>query len=88
VHEHALMQDIVRKLEAVSEAEGGGRVVRVGVRLGALSHFTEPHFLEHFADATRGTCADGAAVEAVVETDTTAPHAQGVLVETVEVATG
>ena len=84
MHERALIEDVVRKLETVALEEGGRRVTRVCVRLGALSHFTPEHFREHFEDATRGTLAEGAEVDAVPEDDTTAPHADGVVVEAVE----
>ena len=85
MHERALMTDLVRQIEAVALAEDATRVTRVGVRLGALSHFTPEHFREHFDDASRGTMAEGAAVEAVLEEDLDAPHATGVVLETVEV---
>jgi len=85
MHERALMTDLVRQVEAVALAEGAARVTRVGVRLGALSHFTAEHFREHFEDASRGTMAEGAAVGAVLEQDLDAPHATGVVLETVEV---
>jgi hydrogenase nickel incorporation protein HypA/HybF len=85
MHERALMNDVIRELEAVARAEGARRVTRVGVRLGALSHFDEDHFREHFVDAARGTVAEGAAVDATVELDTTDPRAQDVVIETVEV---
>jgi hydrogenase nickel incorporation protein HypA/HybF len=60
-------------------------VVSVRVRLGALSRFTPEHFREHFADAVRGTVAEGAAVDAVLDGDVHAPGAQGVLLESVDV---
>jgi hydrogenase nickel incorporation protein HypA/HybF len=85
VHERALMRDVVAKLEDVARAEGAARVTRVGVRLGALSHFTPEHFREHFADASRGTTAEGAVVAAVVDPDPRAARAQDVVVESVEV---
>lgn len=85
MHERALMTDLVRRIEAVARAEHATRVARVRVRLGALSHFTPEHFREHFDDASRGTLAEGAAVEAVLEEDLDAPHATGVVLETVEV---
>jgi hydrogenase nickel incorporation protein HypA/HybF len=84
VHEKALMNDLMRKLEAEAEAEGGRRVTRIRVRLGALSHFTEAHFREHFEDAARGTLAEGAAVEAELSTDPTEPEAQGVVLESID----
>jgi hydrogenase nickel incorporation protein HypA/HybF len=86
MHEKALMDDLMAKILAVAEGEGGGRVVRIRVRLGALSHFTPEHFREHYDDAARGTLAEGAAIDAELETDFEAPGAAGVLLESVEVA--
>lgn len=85
MHEAALVRDVVRELQAVARRERAARVTRIRVRVGPLSHFTPEHFREHFADASRGTVAEGAAVDVEVGTDTADPHAQGVLVERVEV---
>ena len=85
MHEKHLTEDLVRRLEAIAAAEGGRRVTRINVRLGALSHFTPEHFREHFDDAAAGTVAEGAAVEAVLGTDPTEPGAQAVLLESVQV---
>ncbi len=85
MHEHALMNDLMRKIEAEAAAEGGGRVTRIRVRLGALSHFTAEHFREHFEDAARGTVAEGAEVETELRTDPTEPEAQGVVLESLDV---
>lgn len=85
MHERALMADVVREIQQVAELEGAERVVCVGVRLGSLSHFTPAHFREHFEDATRGTIAEGALVEAVVDEDLTSAHARDVVIERVEV---
>jgi hydrogenase nickel incorporation protein HypA/HybF len=86
MHEKALLDDLLRKILAVAEAEGGAPVVRVTVWLGALSHFTPDHFREHFVDASAGTLAEGAAVIATLDTDPADPRAQGVVLESVEVA--
>lgn len=85
MHERALMNDLMREIDAVARADGAGRVTRVSVRLGALSHFTPEHFREHFADASRGTLAEGAAVDAVLGEDLDDPRAAGVVLESVEV---
>ena len=66
MHERALMTDLMREIEGVARADGATRVTRVSVRLGALSHFTQEHFREHFVDASRGTLAEGAVVDAVL----------------------
>jgi hydrogenase nickel incorporation protein HypA/HybF len=86
VHERALMDDLVVKVLAVAEAERAVKVVRIRVRLGVLSHFTPEHFAEHWADASRGTVAEGSKVEATIDSDPTSEAAQGVVLESVEVA--
>ncbi len=83
MHEHAVMQDLMREIERASD---GVRVTRVRVRLGVLSHFTDEHFREHFADASRGTAAEGAAVLTTFDPDPTSPAAQGVVLESIDVA--
>jgi ribulose-5-phosphate 4-epimerase/fuculose-1-phosphate aldolase len=80
------MQDLMRRIESEAHAAGGARVTRVRVRLGALSHFTPEHFREHFEDASRGTVAEGAAVETEVRVDPTEREAQGVVLESIDVA--
>jgi hydrogenase nickel incorporation protein HypA/HybF len=85
MHEQALMKDVMRAIEEVALAGGAVRVTRVGVRLGALSHFSPAHFREHFVDASRDTIAEGAEVDAVVEQDIADPRARDVVLESVEV---
>jgi hydrogenase nickel incorporation protein HypA/HybF len=85
VHERALMDDLVRKVLAVAETERATSVSRIRVRLGALSHFTPEHFAEHWVDATRGTPAEGAEVDATLDDDLSGEAAQGVVLESVEV---
>jgi hydrogenase nickel incorporation protein HypA/HybF len=85
VHERVLMDDLVREVLAVAASEDAISVTRIRVRLGALSHFTPEHFVEHWVDATRGTLAEGAEVEATMDEDPLAEAAQGVVLESIEV---
>ena len=85
MHERALMEDLVRKVLAVADAEDASSVSRIRVRLGALSHFTPEHFVEHWVDASRGTLADGAEVDAAMDGSLDGAAAQGVVLESVEV---
>jgi hydrogenase nickel incorporation protein HypA/HybF len=85
MHEKALMDDLMREIDARARAERAARVTRIRVRLGALSHFTAEHFREHFELASQGTLAEGAAVEAELGTNPTEPHAQGVLLAELDV---
>ena len=85
MHERKLMDDLMGKIETELRAADASRVTVIRVRLGALSHFTEAHFREHFEDASRGTVAEGAVVEAELRTDPTEAEAQGVVLESIEV---
>lgn len=66
-------------------AEHGGKITGVRVRLGALAHISADHFREHFVQGTRGTCAESATLEIEVGEDINEPHAQEILLESVEV---
>lgn len=85
MHERALMRDVMARIEQVAAAAGAARVTKVTVRLGALSHLTVAHFDEHFVDAARGTIAEGAEVDAVVDGDIHSERARDVVLESVEV---
>ena len=85
MHEQALMRDLIRQVVGVADSEGAAAVTRVSVRLGALSHFTPEHFVEHWVDTSRGTLAEGAAVDAAMDERLDGEAAQGVVLESVEV---
>ena len=87
MHEASLMMGLMKKIETLAAAEGATRVVGVSVRLGALSHMSEEHFLEHFAQASAGTLAEDARLDISVSEDTQDPCAQDIVLESVEVET-
>ncbi len=87
MHEASLMANLMRRIESVAAAEGAARIVRVSVRLGALSHMSPEHFSEHFARASAGGIAAGAALDVVVGEDAKDSNAADVLLECVEVET-
>ena len=85
MHERKVIDDLVGELRRIEAREG--RVARIRVRLGALSHFTPEHFGEHYDDATRGTTLAGVEVDAVLSDDVDDATATGVVLESVDVAT-
>lgn len=85
MHEMSLMNDLMRKIAAAAGGDGC-RVTRVRVQLGALCNCSADHFREHFEHAAAGTVAQGAALEIVLGRDPAAPHAQDVLLESIEVS--
>lgn len=86
MHEASLMNDLMRKIEAVAREQNASKVLAVGVKLGALSHMSASHFREHFEVASQGTFAEGAELKIETLADTSDPHAQEILLESVEIA--
>jgi hydrogenase nickel incorporation protein HypA/HybF len=85
MHEASLMADLMHRIEELARAENGQRVVGVSVWLGALSHMSESHFVEHFERAAAGTLAEGAQLDVTVSTDTGHTNAQDLVLESIEV---
>lgn len=87
MHEASLMRDLMRRIETIAAEQGGGRIVKIDVWLGALSHMSEEHFREHFDQAAPGTPAEGAALAVTVSEDYRHPDAQGIVLQSVELET-
>ena len=68
MHERALMRDVMSRIEEIARQEGATRITRVDVRLGALSHFTADHFLEHYSKPPIRTKATHVANQAALRT--------------------
>jgi len=85
VHEATLMRALMRKIESVARDAGAERVTGIAVRLGALSHMSPEHFLEHFEVSSRGTLAAGASCRIETSDDPAEPGAQDILLLSVDV---
>ena len=85
MHEFSLINDLMWKIDAIAREQGARRVVGVKVRLGALSHISPDHFREHFGAAATGTIAEAARLDIETLREERDPHAQGILLDSVEV---
>ena len=79
------MSDLMGRIELIARSESAQRVVKVQVRIGALSHLSPDHFKEHFERVSIGTLAENAQLDIEVEQDVNSPHAQEVILESVEI---
>lgn len=84
MHEQSLMANLMKKIRTITQKEGATKVVGVKVKLGALAHISPDHFKEHFDEAVKGTCAEGAFLEVIALTDTEDPLAQEIILDSVE----
>lgn len=87
MHEASLMNSLMGKIQQLAEQEQAKQVTTVRVWLGALSHMSAEHFQEHFDHSSKGTMAEGAALDIEVSTDIADPNAQELLLRSIEVET-
>lgn len=85
MHEQSLMTDLMKKINAIALQQQAKKIVQVKIRLGALSHISADHFREHFSLAAEGSCAEQAQLDIEVMTDLNDPHAQEIILDSVEV---
>ncbi|MBL9152362.1 MAG: hydrogenase maturation nickel metallochaperone HypA [Verrucomicrobiales bacterium] len=84
MHELALINNLLAKIDSVVKSNGGGRAVAVGVWLGALSHLSKDRFADYFEMFSRGTVAEGAWLDIELSEDMDDPNAQQVLLKNIE----
>lgn len=85
MHERSLVADLLRKVEAIAREQHASKVSGVRVRIGALAHVSADHFRDHFTHAACTTVAEGARLETEMLIDITDPHAQEILLDSVEI---
>ena len=85
MHEASLIANLMRRIEAVAKVERARRIVAASVWLGALSHMSAEHFVEHFERAAAGTVAEGARLDVTVSDDLGDANAQNLMLESVAV---
>lgn len=85
MHEHGLINDLIKKIIALAEKEQAEKVTKVSVKLGALSHMSASHFKEHYDIASKGTIAEDAVIDAEESNDLYDPNAQVVVLKSIDV---
>jgi hydrogenase nickel incorporation protein HypA/HybF len=85
MHEAGLVKDLIRKVDAMVVSQGGKRAKTVKVRIGALSHLSGEHLRGHFEAAAQQTHAAGANLEWEMVEDLSDPHAQDIMLESLEI---
>jgi hydrogenase nickel incorporation protein HypA/HybF len=85
MHEASLMLSLMHRIDDIAKSEGGRRIVRVSIWLGALSHMSAEHFAEHFERAAAGTMAEGARLDVTVSDDPDHENAQDLMLKSVAV---
>ena len=85
MHELALINNLLAKIDTVVKSHGGRRAVSVEVWLGALSHLSKDRFAYYFEQFSRGTSAENAWLDIELSDDIDDPDAQQVLLRNIEV---
>lgn len=85
MHEQSLINALIKKIISLAEKEQAKQVTKVSVKLGALSHMSASHFKEHYDIAAKGTIAEHAIIDTEESTDIYDPHAQVVILKSIDV---
>jgi len=88
MHEEAILRDLIRKAEEVARREGGCRVTRIRLKVGARSHLAGPELEARWAHATAGTSLSAAKVELELSKDRSDPDAESVVLLSLDVDSG
>lgn len=84
-HELSLLSSVLARVNEIARSEGAACVTQVKVRLGALVPCSAEHLREHFTEFARGTVAEGADLVVEVQTDSVAPHADEVILDSLDI---
>ena len=87
MHETAWLTQLVRTVAAVARRDGARRVVGVTVRLGPSSTLSPEHLHDGFAEAARGTLAEGARLVITRIGDEAGPIDRGEVLDSIEIET-
>jgi hydrogenase nickel incorporation protein HypA/HybF len=85
MHEHSLIEALLNKILSLASDAGASKIVKVSVRLGALSQMSPTHLKEHFGEASRGTIAENAEIDAEESSDVHDPHAPFVFLKGIDI---
>ena len=85
MHEFSLMSNLLSKIDQIVKDNNAEKAVKVKVTIGAMAHISAEHFTEHFVHGTKGTVAEGAQLDVVMNEDENDPHAAEILLESVDV---
>jgi hydrogenase nickel incorporation protein HypA/HybF len=87
MHETTWIADVVQTVAAVARRDGAKRVVGVTVRLGPSSVLSPEHLRERFADAARGTLAEGAWLATTQVGEEVGPIERSEVLDSIEIET-
>jgi hydrogenase nickel incorporation protein HypA/HybF len=85
MHEASYMKGLMQQLQSIAEEHQAKQITGLRVKVGALTHFSKEHFIEHFVQAAQGTLAEGAKVEVELLDDESAPHALDIILDQCEI---
>jgi hydrogenase nickel incorporation protein HypA/HybF len=87
MHEIAWLDELVQTVASVARRQNAKRVVGVTVRLGPWSVLSPENLSELFADAVRGTIAEGARLTVTTVGEEVGPIERGEVLDSVEIET-
>ncbi|MCX6107010.1 MAG: hydrogenase/urease maturation nickel metallochaperone HypA [Proteobacteria bacterium] len=87
MHEFSIMNNLMNQIRELANHEGGGRIVGVKVRFGALSGMSSEHFREHFIAIADHSIGSGVVLHMESSQDIYDPNATAIVLDGIEIET-
>lgn len=85
MHEFSLMNGLLENINNIAKQQNAKKVVKIMIKLGALTNISAGHFREHFEEAAKNSIAENAELNIEEATDIYAKEAQDILIKEIEV---
>jgi hydrogenase nickel incorporation protein HypA/HybF len=83
--DNSFIKEFIQRVELAARQQGAKRITAVNVKLGARCQINANYLTFHFLLASQGTLAEGAQLHIQAVPDPKDPHAQDLILESVEV---
>ena len=85
MHESSMMNNLINQIIELANHEGGGRIVSVKVRFGALSGMSPEHFRQHFDAVADQSLGSGVVLHMESSQDIYDPNATAIVLDGIEI---
>jgi Zn finger protein HypA/HybF involved in hydrogenase expression len=87
MHESSIIHNLINQIRALANQEGGGRIVGVKVRFGALSGMSPEHFRRHFIAVADHSIGSDVVLHMESSQDIYDPNATAIVLDGIEIET-
>jgi len=86
MHEFSLLTSLCQKINEIAKENPEGKIMEIGIKLGALTEISPAHLQEHFSYLAKDTVFAGAKLLIEKSVDQNDPYSLDILLQTIRIA--